>query len=56
MDSMMALKDHSVFNYVHGGRFPRQSKVFVFKTSMDLPRSSMDLVKNMQVGGDIKKS
>jgi hypothetical protein len=56
MDSMMALKDHSVFKYVHGNRFHGQSKVFVFKMSMDLSRRSVDLVKNMQVRGDMEKS
>ena len=58
MDSIMALKDHSGFKYVHGSRFPGQSKdkVFVFKMSINLPRSSVDLVKHMQVGGDMENS
>ena len=49
MDSIMALKDHSGFKYVHGSRFPGQSKdkVFVFKMSVDLPGSGVDLVKRM---------
>ena len=47
MDSIMALKDHSGFKYVHGSRFPRQFKykVFVFKMSVDLLESGMDIVK-----------
>jgi hypothetical protein len=49
MDSIMALKDHSAFKFVHGSRFPGQSndKVFVFKMSVDLPGSGVKLVKRM---------
>ena len=49
MDSIMALKDHSDFKYVHGSRFPGQykDKVFVFKMSVDLLGSGVDLVKRM---------
>ena len=38
MESIMVLKDYSGFKYVHGSRFPGQSKdkVFVFKMSVDL--------------------
>jgi hypothetical protein len=58
MDSIMALKDHSVFKFVYGSRFPGQSKdkVFVFKMSVDLPSSGVELVKRMQVGGNMKNS
>ena len=58
MDSIMALKDHSGFKYVHGSRFPGQSKdkVFVFKMSVDLLGNGVDLVKLMQVGEDMKNS
>jgi hypothetical protein len=54
----MALKDHSGFKYVHGSRFPGQfkDKIFVFKMSVDLPGSGVDLVKRMQVGGDMENS
>ena len=31
-------------------------KVFVFKILVDLPESSVDLVKHMQVGGDMENS
>ena len=53
MDSIMALKDHSTFIFVHDSRFSGQSKdkVFVFKMSLDLPGSGVRLVKKMQVGG-----
>jgi hypothetical protein len=49
MDSMMALKDHSGFKYVHGSRYLGQSKdkVFVFKILVDLLGSGIDLVKRM---------
>ena len=58
MNSIMAFKDHSSFKYFHASRFPRQSKdkVFVFKMSIDLPRSGVDLVKRMQEGGDMENS
>jgi hypothetical protein len=53
MDSIMALKDHYIFKFVHGSRFLRQSKdkVFVFKMFVNLPGSDVELVKRMQVGG-----
>ena len=49
IDSIMMLKGHSCFKYVHGSKLPRYSrdKVFVFKLSMDLPRSGLDLVKRV---------
>ena len=58
MDSIMALKDHSGFKYVHGSRFPGQSKdkVLVLNMSVDLPGSSVDLVKRIQGGGDMENS
>ena len=58
MDSIMALKDHSGFKYVHDSRFPGQSnnKVFIFKMSVDLPGSDVDLVKHMQVERDMENS
>jgi hypothetical protein len=58
MDSIMALKDHYAFKFVYGSRFPGQlkDKVFVFKMSVDLPRNGVELVKRMQVGGDMKNS
>ena len=53
MDSIMALKDHFAFKFVHGSRFLMQSKdnFFVFKMFIDLPSSDVELVKMMQVGG-----
>ena len=57
MDSIMVLNDHSGFKYVYDSRLPGQSKdkVFVFKMSVDLPGSGVNLVKRMQVGGDMEK-
>ena len=58
MESIMALKDHSTFKFVHGSRFPRQSKdkVFVLKMFIDLPGNNVKLVKRMQVREDMEKS
>ena len=54
----MILKDHLGFKYIHANRFPGQSedKGFVFKMSVDLLGSGVDLVKSMQVGGDMENS
>jgi hypothetical protein len=55
MDSIMALKDHTTFKFVHSGRFPCQpkDKVFIFKMFVNLPSSGVELVKMMQVGGKL---
>ena len=49
MDSIMMLKAHSGFKYVHGTKFPEQSKdiIFIFKMLVDLLGSGVDLVKHM---------
>ncbi len=46
MKSIMALEHHLGFKYIHRNRFPGQSKdkVFVFKMSVDLPRSGVNLL------------
>lgn len=58
IDSIMALKYYLGLKYVHGSRFLGQlkDKIFVLKTSITLPRSDVDLVKHLQVGGNIEKS
>ena len=58
MDSIMTLEDHSIFEYIHDSRFPRQSKdkVFIFKKSVDLPSNGVEFVKIMQVGEDMENS
>ena len=56
MDSIMALKDYLGFKFIHEKKFPGQSKgkVFVFKISVDRPRSRVDLVKRIQPGRDLQ--
>lgn len=56
MDSIMVLKDHSEFKYIHDSKFPKQSKdtMFVFKMFVYLPGSDVDFVKQVQVGGNFE--
>ena len=58
MESIIALKNNPKFKFVHENRFPGQSndKVFVFKMSVDLEGSGVDLVRRMQPGGDLQDS
>ena len=58
MDSIMTLKDHSGFKYVYDSRFPGQSKnkVLISKMSVDILGSGVNIVKRMQVGGDMENS
>jgi hypothetical protein len=58
MDSIMALKDHFAFKFVHSSWFLGQSKdkVFIFKMFVDLLGSDVELVKRMQVSGDMDNS
>ena len=58
LSSIMALKNHFGFKYVHDNRFPGQSKdkVFVFKMSVDIAGSGIDLVKRMQYARDMENS
>lgn len=58
MESTMTLKDHSGFKYVNGSIFPRQSKnkLFVFKFSIHLLGSGVDVVKCILIRGDIEIS
>lgn len=52
MNSIMVLKDHFGFKFIHNSRFPRQTKekVFVFKMSVNLPINGISLVNKMQIG------
>lgn len=52
IDSIMALKDHSTFKFVHSTKFLGQSKneVFVFKVFVDLPANGVKLIKYMLIG------
>lgn len=56
MDKIMVFKDHYGYKYMHGIRVPRQSKdkMFIFQMLIDPPWSDVDLLKHMQVGGDIE--
>ena len=56
MDSIMALKDYSGFKFIHEKKFLGQSKgkVFVFKMFVDRPGSGLDLLKHIQLGGDLQ--
>ncbi len=58
MDSIIALKNNPRFKFVHENRFPGQSKekVFIFKMSVDLQGSGVDLVRRMQAGNDLSES
>ena len=49
MDSITVLKDQSAFKFVHGSRFPGQSKdkVFIFKMYVDFLGSGVELVKKI---------
>jgi hypothetical protein len=49
IDSIMALKENSKFKYIHDNRFLNQStdKVFIFKISIDLAGSGIDLVQQV---------
>lgn len=56
MEGIIDLKKNPHFKFVHDNRFPGQcdDKVFIFKMSVDLEGSGVDLVKRMQVGGDLQ--
>ena len=58
VDSIMKLKGSSTWAFVQESKFPGQGtdtdKVFVFKMSEVGPGSGVDLVKRMQVGGDLQ--
>lgn len=58
MDSFMLLNYRSSFRNVHGNHFPSKSKdnVIFFKMLVDLAGNRVYLVKQMQVGGDMKYS
>ena len=57
-DSIMAIEMYTTIEYVHGNAFPGQGKdkMYIFKMLEDGPGSGMDLVKRMQLGGDLKNA
>lgn len=52
MNSIMVLKDHFGFKFIHNSRFPRETKekVFVFKMLVNLPINDINLVNKMKFG------
>lgn len=60
MDSIALLRGSSNWNFVQKNMFPGQGedtdKVFLFKMSEVGPGSGVDLVKRMQVGGDLENA
>ena len=56
MEGIIDLKKNPHFKFVHENRFSGQcdDKVFIFKMSVDLEGSGVDLVKRMQAGGDLQ--
>jgi hypothetical protein len=57
-DSIMSMKRYTTIEYIHGNVFLRQGKekVYVFKMLVDRPGSGLDLVKHMQLGGDLENA
>ena len=58
IDSIMALKDSSKIDFIHGNIFPGQGKekVFLFKMLTEGDGSGVDLIKRMQPGGNLENS
>ena len=57
-DSFMAMQRYTTIEYIHGNIFLNQGKdkVRVFKMLVDGPGSDVDLVKHMQLGGDLENT
>lgn len=58
--ALLYLKDHCAYDFFHGSLFPGQlhdekDRCFIFKMSTVGPASGVDLVKRMQMGGDLEK-
>jgi hypothetical protein len=58
IDSIMALKDSSKIDFIHGNIFPGQGKekVFLFKMLTEGDGSGVDLIKRIQPGGNLENS
>jgi hypothetical protein len=57
MDNILFLKSKSLYDYIQDNSFPRQmvgQKVFLFKMSFYGPTSGVNLVKRMQLSGDLQ--
>jgi hypothetical protein len=57
-DSIMAMQRYTRIEYIHANVFPNQGKdmVYVFKMLVFGPGSCVDLVKRMQLGGDLENA
>jgi hypothetical protein len=56
MDNILLLKLKNPYDYIQDSCFPKQmagQKVFLFKMSLYGLVSGVDLVRNMQLGGDL---
>lgn len=58
MDSIMVLKDHNGFKFVHGNLFPRAiQRQNICLQDVGNPRMQcVELVKRMQLGRDMEES
>ena len=58
IDNIMTMKRESKFKFIHDNVFPGQGKekVYVFKMLMEGPESGVDLIRRMQVGGDLQNA
>jgi hypothetical protein len=54
----LAFKANSGYDYIENNYFPKQQyfeeKFFIFKMSMDGNNNGCELVKQMQLGGDLQ--
>ena len=58
IDNIMTMKRESKFEFIHDSVFPGQGKekVYVFKMLTEGPGSGVDLIRRMQVGGDLQNA
>ena len=58
IDNIMTMKRESKFEFIHNSVFPGQGKekVYVFKMLTEGPGSGVDLIRRMQVGGDLQNA
>ena len=58
IDNIMTMKRESKFEFIHDSVFPGQAKekVYVFKMLTEGPGSGVDLIRRMQVGGDLQNA
>ena len=58
IDNIMTMKRESKFEFIYDNVFPGQGKekVYVFKMLTERPGSGVDLIRRMQVGGDLQNT